>query len=153
MLDKIVKFVREAGAFALENQNKISFEASKLKSAGNWDVVTETDMEVSRRFKYFVAENFADLDYIIIDEESIADLGADPIREIEKHEYAFIIDPIDGTLTYSYHLPYWGISIGVFRKTKPIAGVLFARPYNCCYTLMRKMDLLKKMEISENWKS
>ncbi|MCL2451544.1 inositol monophosphatase family protein [Candidatus Saccharibacteria bacterium] len=126
MLEKLLLFVREAGEFALENQKEVSFKTSRLKSANNQDVVTETDMEISRRFQNFMADNFADLDYIIVDEESIADLGADPMTEIKRHEWAFIIDPIDGTLTYSNQLPYWGISIGVFRKEEPILGVLFA---------------------------
>jgi myo-inositol-1(or 4)-monophosphatase len=125
MLDKILEFIREAGAFAMENQGKIDFATSKLKSAKNSDVVTATDLEISRRFAKFVRENFANLDYVIVDEESVANLGAQPLAEIKRHEFAFIIDPIDGTLTYSNHLPFFGISVGVFQKLKPVCGAVF----------------------------
>ena len=125
MLDKILDFIREAGDFALGNQSKIDFATSKLKSAKNSDVVTTTDLEISRRFAKFVHDNFAKLDYVIVDEESVANLGENPMAEIKKHEFAFIIDPIDGTLCYANHLPYFGISIGVFRGGKPYCGAVF----------------------------
>jgi len=48
MLDKVLEFIRGAGAFALENQKEIDFATSKLKSARNSDVVTKTDLEISR---------------------------------------------------------------------------------------------------------
>jgi myo-inositol-1(or 4)-monophosphatase len=125
MLEKILEFVKEAGNYAKANQVNVDFASSKMKSARVHDVVTETDFEVSRRFKKFVETEFLDLDYVIVDEETIANLGPTPMREIKRHEYAFIIDPIDGTLTYANGLPFWGVSVGVFRNQKSIASVIY----------------------------
>jgi myo-inositol-1(or 4)-monophosphatase len=130
MLDKLLKFARDAGEFARANQDQISFETSELKSDMVFDVVTETDLEISRRFETFVKQEFSDLDYVIIDEESINDLGDKPMKKIKRHEWTFIIDPIDGTLSYSNGLPYYGISIGVFRKCKAICSVIYAPSLN-----------------------
>jgi myo-inositol-1(or 4)-monophosphatase len=126
VLDKIIEFIKSAGNYAQANQANIDFAGENLKAKRLRDILTETDMEISRRFAEFVRSEFADLDYIIVDEESVADLGADPMREIKKHEYAFVIDPIDGTLTYSVGLPYFGVSIGVFKDQQPLIGAVFA---------------------------
>lgn len=126
MLDKILTFIREAGDYARANQINVGFSGSSIyKSDHISDVVTETDLEVSRRFKQFVKSEFADLDYAIMDEESISDLGDDPLTEAKRHEYIFVLDPIDGTLPYAAGLPFFGISIGVFRNQKPVAGAIY----------------------------
>lgn len=130
MLEKILEFIRESGQFASDNQKNIDFADSEMKSEESWDVVTETDFEISRRFDKFVKSNFADLDYIIVDEESIADLGDRPMSAIKSHEYIFVIDPIDGTLAYSHGLPFYGVSIGVFRNQKAILSAIFAPSMN-----------------------
>jgi myo-inositol-1(or 4)-monophosphatase len=125
MIEKILEFIRQAGDYAKANQVNVSFAGSKMKSARSYDVVTETDFEVSRRFKKFVEAEFSSLDYVIVDEETIAELGPAPMREIRRHEYVFIIDPIDGTLTYANGLPFWGVIIGVFRNQQPIANAIY----------------------------
>jgi fructose-1,6-bisphosphatase/inositol monophosphatase family enzyme len=61
-----------------------------------------------------------------VDEESIADLGGNPKLEILKHDYAFIIDPINETFPYRDKLPVWCISIGVWVKDKPLYGGIYA---------------------------
>lgn len=126
MLEKIVEFARDVGDYARANQQNVNFADSHMKSAQNWDVVTETDFEISRRFGEFVTSNFAHLDYIIVDEESVADLGDKPMEKIKSHEYVFVIDPIDGTLTYSHGLPFYGVSIGVFKNQKAILSAIYA---------------------------
>jgi myo-inositol-1(or 4)-monophosphatase len=130
MLEKILDFAKNAGNYAKANQANVDFASSKKKSAGAHDVVTETDLEISRRFKKFVKKEFSDLDYVIVDEETFADLGAAPMQEIKRHEYAFVIDPIDGTLTYANGLPYYGVMIGVFRRGGAVASVVYAPSLN-----------------------
>jgi myo-inositol-1(or 4)-monophosphatase len=125
MLEKILEFIISAGDYGKANQVNVNFADSKMKSASSYDVVTETDLEISRRFRQFVEAEFSDIDYVIVDEETVADLGAAPMQEIKRHEYAFIIDPIDGTLTYSEGLPFYGVSIGVFHNQQPVASAVY----------------------------
>jgi myo-inositol-1(or 4)-monophosphatase len=40
-------------------------------------------------------------------------------------EYAWFIDPLDGTLNYLRNIPLFGVSIGVTHKGEPICGVLY----------------------------
>lgn len=41
-----------------------------------------------------------------------------------ESEYLWLIDPIDGTKPYLRGLPFWGISLGLFRECKPLAGFI-----------------------------
>lgn len=130
MMYKILDFARRAGAFAKANQDKIDFMSSKLKSDHASDVVTDIDFEISNQFRNFIEAEFSDLDYVTVDEESTLGFGVKPMSEIKRHEFAFIIDPIDGTLPYANNLPFYAISIGVFRNQKPFVGVIFAPGLN-----------------------
>lgn len=123
---KILDFMKKAGKLAVENQNKINFFASKIKHGGVISVVTETDLSVSKLFREFVTQEFACLNPLIVDEETVAELGDNPLDKIRAAEYAFIIDPIDGTLPYSAKLPLYGISVGVFKNGSPYCGALYA---------------------------
>jgi len=125
MIQKIIKFIQDAGALALAQQKDTDFFKSELKTDTVYSAVTDADMAITKMFREFVDCEFGDLDYIIVDEETVEELGHDPVTEIKKHEYAFVIDPIDGTLTYTSKLPYWGIIIGVFKNGKPYVGAVY----------------------------
>jgi myo-inositol-1(or 4)-monophosphatase len=126
MINKILSFIEQAGKIALKNQGQIDFQKSNFKSEGINDPVTETDLAVSQMFSDFVSQNFSDLDYLIIDEESVSNLGDSPVEKLGAAEYVFVIDPIDGTLTYANKYPFWGISVGVFKNGKPFVGACYA---------------------------
>lgn len=117
MIKKIVEFLKIATKVAEEGRDKvkdINFKGTEISS-----VVTETDKAISKLFKEFVEANFSDVDYIIIDEESLAGLT---FEEIKKHEYQFVIDPIDGTHPYALGMPFYGISVGILKNCKPFMG-------------------------------
>ncbi|MDR0727154.1 MAG: hypothetical protein LBF37_03770 [Rickettsiales bacterium] len=126
MINKIISFIEQVGVYALKQQRGIDFNKSKFKTEGIGDPVTETDTTVSKRFYEFVSENFSELDYVIVDEESVSDLGDNPIAKLKNAEYVFVIDPIDGTLTYANKYPLWAISVGVFKNGQPFVGAVYA---------------------------
>jgi len=37
----------------------------------------------------------------------------------------FVIDPLDGTLHYSQNIPFYGISVGVFKNKEPYLGAIY----------------------------
>jgi len=124
ILQKILDFMKSAGDIALRNYNHT--DNNHFKSDSTIDIVTKSDIAISKLFRKFCADNFADLDYVIIDEESLDTLGTDPFAEVAKHEYQFVIDPIDGTLTYALGIPMFGISVGVLRRRAPLMGAIYA---------------------------
>ena len=126
MFYKMREFIKEIG--------KYSFEAMQQKHKVNYkedndailSIVTDVDLHNSKAFEQFAKENFADLNYVIIDEESIDDLDGSLFQQIANTEYQFILDPIDGTLNYSSGLPFYGILLSVFKNGEPLYGFICA---------------------------
>ncbi len=126
MIDKILSFMKTAGEVALSKQSTIDITKANLKDGRPVSIVTEADFEISHLFKTFIEQNFNSLDYLIVDEETVATLGKNVLAQIKEKETTFIIDPIDGTLPYSQKLPFFAISVGIFRYGKPIYGAIYA---------------------------
>jgi len=124
LLPTILDFMKAAGEIALHNYQHAT--NVQYKSEATTDIITETDIAVSKLFRPFCATHFSDMDCVIVDEESVSELGDNPFAEIVQHEYQFVIDPIDGTLPYALGIPMFGISVGVLRQGKPFAGAVYA---------------------------
>ena len=125
MIEKLLDFAREAGDIAVRNQMRAYNQVNILKDKTVYSVVTQTDKDISDMFRVFVQHHFSDLNYIIIDEESISQYGENVFNSINTAEYQFVIDPIDGTVLYENMLPMYGIVIGVFKNKKPILGLIY----------------------------
>jgi myo-inositol-1(or 4)-monophosphatase len=118
-------FLQDAGKYALDMQKNIDFLDSQQKSEKISDVVTEIDFNIGKKFSDYCKNHFSNLDYIIVNEESISELGDNPKSTILEHEYAFIIDPIDGTFPYRNKLPMWAISVAIWHKESPLYGAVY----------------------------
>lgn len=50
-------------------------------------------------------------------------------EELEIHSgqsgRVWVLDPIDGTAAYAAGLPVWGISVGILKDWKPVAGIFY----------------------------
>lgn len=125
MIDDILDFLQIAGDIARGAQNQLDNTANYLKQEKVTSIVTSSDLEISRLFKQFINRRFPNLNYIIVDEEGLASLGADRLSTISASEYQFIIDPIDGTLPYACGQALYGISVGIFHHGQPYQGVLY----------------------------
>jgi fructose-1,6-bisphosphatase/inositol monophosphatase family enzyme len=126
MIHRFLPFLKEAGEHALKRQDEADFGSSRLKADDVMQVVTPVDLEISNMFAKFVAYKFGFLNPLIVDEESFKSLGSDPIARIKEAGHSFVIDPIDGTLTYSNGYPMFAISIGVLRNGEPYEGAIYA---------------------------
>ena len=123
---KIKEFVKEIGKYsfdAMQQKHKVNY---KEDNDAILSIVTDVDLHNSKAFEQFAKENFADLNYVIIDEESIDDLDGSLFQQIANTEYQFILDPIDGTLNYSSGLPFYGILLSVFKNGEPLYGFICA---------------------------
>ncbi len=126
LLDQIKNFLKEIGVYSLQRQKFEHQEQFKEDNDAILSIVTEVDLHNSQCFRNFVRQNFSNLNYVIIDEESIDDLNENFFEKIEQSEYQFIFDPIDGTLNYSSGLPFWGILLSVFKNAQPLYGFIYA---------------------------
>ncbi|MDD4556612.1 MAG: hypothetical protein PHE89_04725 [Alphaproteobacteria bacterium] len=131
MINKILEFIEQAGIIAKETQDKIDLtESFNQKDEKISNVVTQADLDISELFQSFIKDNFSHLNYIIIDEEKLSDLGDNPLDKVATAEYAFVLDPIDGTLPFSLKMPEYGISVGVLKFGKPYLGAVYCPAIN-----------------------
>ncbi|MGN0914709.1 MAG: inositol monophosphatase family protein [Alphaproteobacteria bacterium] len=127
MIEKLKQFVLEVGRYSLEKRGTDNHRwGFKWGNEAIGSLVTEVDLNISRKFKEFVEENFSDLNYMIIDEESVSQLKGRVFEKAEETEYQFILDPIDGTINYAADVPLYGVLLAVFKNKKPLYGFIYA---------------------------
>ncbi|MFA6687950.1 MAG: inositol monophosphatase family protein [Sphaerochaetaceae bacterium] len=113
-LDSLAEEVRACGAFARQVQHDIH---RNYKSDGT--VITETDLEVSRRILDMVGRLFPDAN--IISEEVLTPWKDDA-------PCTFVLDPIDGTDVYSQGLPSWAVALGIMDENRVPVGAMIDAP-------------------------
>jgi fructose-1,6-bisphosphatase/inositol monophosphatase family enzyme len=131
-------FLKEIDKLAMDKQATIERNA---KYDGT--VVTEVDLQISQMFHDLIDKNFTG-HYIIDEERAIKD--KETRKDIDKYEYVWIIDPIDGTKTYSLNSNLFSTAISLFKNKKPIFGLIYVPAFKeiiCNYndTVYRGKDL------------
>lgn len=113
MRESISAIVREAGRIVLEaGRDKGVHEKS-----GHQDLVTKYDAEVQRFLERRLLALLPEAGFLG-EEELGEDVHAD-------REYLFIVDPIDGTTNFVKGFPHCGISVGLARRGRMVAGVIY----------------------------
>ena len=88
-------------------------------------IVTAADRAVEAMLRQAIAQCFPACN--VIGEENGSDY--DPSRP-----YTFIIDPIDGTMSFVNDTPSWAICLGVLNQAlEPVAGILRAPAWHSLY--------------------
>lgn len=106
--------VKEAGDYALREQTKIT---RSFKTDGS--VLTETDLYIDRFLRQEILRLFPEA--CIVSEES------ERIHHPEKANLTFVIDPIDGTDSYSQGMSGWCVGVGILGEDhRPQGGFLYA---------------------------
>lgn len=86
------------------------------KGKGLNDVVTIADTTSEKIIVTKIKESFPN-DTIIAEEGGKYQNGTS--------EYAWAIDPLDGTMNYSRNIPYYCVSIGFLKNNKPVGGAIY----------------------------
>ena len=127
MIEKIKKFVLEAGQYAIDKKGRDKHNINfKWGEEAVSSMVTEVDLHISKMFRTFVEQNFSHLNYMIIDEESLNQIEGNIFEQVKNTEYQFILDPIDGTINYAADIPLYGVLVSVFKHGKPLYGFMYA---------------------------
>lgn len=118
--EQIKPWLKEAGALALKY-----FRNVKPSIKGDKTLVTDADLAVQSFLNEKLIEHYPEVG--ILSEE------ADYTREPRDGETYFVLDPIDGTAMFVSGLPVWGISLGIVKSGKPIAGYFYMPATNDFY--------------------
>ncbi len=111
-LDIAEPIVRRAGDRAAEMAASSEVRHEK---AGR-DIVTDGDLAVEQQVIDALRAEFPEHGFY----------SEERPPENEQAEYVWVLDPIDGTKHYARHLPYWSVSLGLERRSQPIAGMVYA---------------------------
>lgn len=76
--------------------------------------VTDIDLAVERRLRVLIQRRFPEHGIV----------GEEFPRYQTDAPFQWIIDPIDGTLSLTHGLPFFGTIIGVHHRGRPVAGVI-----------------------------
>jgi fructose-1,6-bisphosphatase/inositol monophosphatase family enzyme len=115
----LCNLLREAGALALDLR-RVDFAAGgagQVASQVKLDrsPVTAVDHAVEELLLARIHQRYPS--HLILSEESGWQAHAGP-----QSEFAWALDPIDGTRAFATGLPVWGVSVGVLRHGQPYAG-------------------------------
>lgn len=115
MIEFIRKLARDAGKLALERRNFLTADSIHSKDT-DVDMVTDVDRETEAFIIGRIHETYPD--HGIFGEESGVQTSDSP--------YRWVIDPIDGTVSFIHDTHYWCVSIAVQKDGKTIAGAIYA---------------------------
>jgi len=113
------KVIVQAGDAALELQVKAKVAYAKQNAT---DIVTEGDLLANKIITDAIKEKYPE--HVILSEEGEHKLG---------EEYTWIIDPIDGTFSYSKGTPLFCVMIGLAYKKEMLMGAVYAPALNELY--------------------
>ena len=117
----------------------------KSKNGDFRDLVTDTDKQIENSIRKLILKNFPS--HKIIGEE----YGS---QNLEKNDFVWIIDPIDGTTNYIQGLPICCISIGLWQNNTPLVAVVYNPTLNEIFTAVKgKGAFLNGKKISVSKKS
>ncbi len=117
ILHDAVKMAEKAGEIQME-----SFRSPQLRmdtKTSQYDVVTEVDKACEAYLVKEISRKYPS--HTIIGEETGKHIH-------EGAEWEWVVDPLDGTNSYSQGLPIFCVSIGIRYKGEPVVGVVYA-PY------------------------
>lgn len=121
MINDIIQIAKQAGDIVREGFGK-NFQI-EFKSGEN-NLVTEIDKKSEQTIIQFIKNKYPS--HGILAEEQ---------GELRTNsEYLWVIDPLDGTTNFAHGLPIFSVSIGLQKKNKTIAGVVYDVMRNIIYS-------------------
>lgn len=106
----------EAGLMALRQRGQMNAAVKEDQTP-----VTEVDRQVEEYLIWQISAHYPG--HAILSEESGGSISTQQTQY--DSDFAWVIDPIDGTRSFASGLPVWGVSIGILRRGRPYIGGLF----------------------------
>ena len=120
-LELAVYAAKEAGKMLLKAEDA----QVKVNSSIDKDIKLEADVESEKLIVKILSEGSP---FNILSEES----GL--VRSDNAGGYQWIVDPLDGSLNYSRDIDIYAVSIGLWKDSEPVLGVVFDFLHKRLYT-------------------
>lgn len=128
LTDSDYRFVMDTVIVAGKRLLKANNAVIKVKGLGHasLDLVTQADLDSEEFLRGRLTKRFPSIGFY--SEETAKESGA----ELDK-EFYWVVDPLDGTLQFSRNLPFFGVSMGLMRQGKPVAGFIYLPKFDDLY--------------------
>lgn len=119
----LTELAYRAGRHALRMQAELHESDVSCKETVR-DIVTAADKSTEELIRSAIAESYPTHRFY----------GEETGKSADKESpYCWIVDPIDGTVSYYEGQLYWCTSIGLWKDGKPLAGAVYAPALNELY--------------------
>lgn len=158
-LEKYLEFAKricfEAGNILLDYQKKRS--NLKIINKGPEGIASEADEKSEQFILNSIKENFPN-HYILSEEEYSKQIGQN-FEKAKVSDFAWLVDPLDGTSNYVNGIPIYCVSIGLISNGKPIVGVVynpvsgecfFASKDNGAWLIDLRLDPLQNIRLNNS---
>lgn len=144
MNDKFLKIAKRAAIEAGKIIQKYSGQTyqKNIKHEDLSDFATDADLEAEKKIVEILSQNFPGHN-IIAEEGGRKDKGS---------RYTWVIDPLDGTFSFTHGFPYFAVSIGLLEENLPVLGVIYYITNNDLYFAQKDKGAYlnkKKIHVSE----
>lgn len=139
LTQQVIAVAKQAGAFIRKERE--AFDQGRVEVKGKNDLVSYVDKTAER---------------IIVD-------GLKPLMEAgfiaeentasDKHEFSWIIDPLDGTTNFVHGIPCYAVSIALEHKGEIMIGVVYEVSRDECFSAYKDGGAFlneKKIHVSQN---
>lgn len=116
MLSFAIQTARDAGSVLIDRMGR----ALQVSNKGDIDLVTEADLASERLIIDRIKSHYPRHD--ILAEESGATSG---VETVQRNDWRWIVDPLDGTTNYAHGYPCFCVSIAVERAGAIEIGVVY----------------------------
>ncbi len=148
MNKKELNLMQEFLYYLGEQSRKITVKGFKTLKKINYKLdgtpVTKFDIQSEKKIRNLISKNFPN--HNIVGEEN-SDVN-------QSSDYTWLIDPIDGTKSFSIGRPIWGTMIALIYKKTPLIGLVDFPCLNevwlgdnkSCYLNKKKFKFIKKKQ-------
>jgi len=118
-MEPFERVARAAVAAASEQLRAAARQSRRIEYKGPVDLVTETDRAVEALVVERLRRAFPD--HLIVAEEAAS---AGRIERPAAEQYAWYLDPLDGTVNFAHGFPHFAVSLALARGTELLFGIV-----------------------------
>ena len=127
--EQLEAIVNAAGGLAVEMQRDIGPDTVKTKATVK-DIVSAADRAVEDFLRAELSRRWPS--YAFYGEETCEEKPV-PGAAGGPEQYTWVVDPIDGTVSYIMHQHSWCVSVGLWKNGRPVAACVVAPALHECF--------------------
>ncbi len=120
-VQKYLRSAIEAAEAGAQIQKEYLGKKIDIKLKGDIDLVTEVDIRCEEVIKNILMNRYPD--HLFVAEEAAEKNGVDNPKS-DTHQFAWVVDPLDGTTNFAHGFPVYCSSVALCMNGLPVAGAV-----------------------------